>query len=275
MPPPLPLLLQRRVTVLKRLHPCSSRKRHVEVPTLAQHKALKVSAGSTAQWVTEAQTAKQHGVASARADPKEPDAQGEAAEAAMEQAEEEPMPREAEDHESTGAKVPSVAQATEVKAPRTSEAEATEAEVPRTIEAVVAEAGAPETTKAGAMEAGEQVASLAARVKELEEELTRVASDRNTFRSRAKEATASTKALAGQLGTEQGAHLLTKGALAKALKVAKASRTEAMAWKGKVDGLEKEAFVVVQVVLEAKIERQNALWSAARTAYEALEVEGV
>ena len=39
----------------------------------------------------------------------------------------------------------------------------------------------------------------------------------------------STKAIAGQLGVEQGAHLLTKGALAEALKVAEASRVEALA----------------------------------------------
>ena len=76
--------------------------------------------------------------------------------------------------------------------------------------------------------AQEQVAPLAARFKELEEELTRVASDRNTFRSRAEEVTASAKAFAGQLGAEQGTHLLTKGALAEALKVVEASRTEAM-----------------------------------------------
>ena len=36
------------------------------------------------------------------------------------------------------------------------------------------------------------------------------------------------KALAGQLGVEQGVHLLTKIALAEALKVAEASRTEAV-----------------------------------------------
>ena len=77
--------------------------------------------------------------------------------------------------------------------------------------------------KAEAATAQEQVAPLAARVKELEEELTRVAGDRDTFRSRAKEAMASTKALGGQLGVEQGAHLLAKGALAEALEVAKTS----------------------------------------------------
>ncbi|XP_066314898.1 uncharacterized protein [Miscanthus floridulus] len=92
--------------------------------------------------VTEAQTTIQRGVASARADPKEPNAQGEAAEAAMEQAEEEaPMPREAEARESARAKAPLVAEATEAEAPRASEAEATEAGVPRIIEARVAEAG--------------------------------------------------------------------------------------------------------------------------------------
>ncbi|XP_066369411.1 uncharacterized protein [Miscanthus floridulus] len=174
--------------------------------------------------------------------------------------------------------------------------------------------------KAEAAMAQEQVAPLVARVKELEEELTRVAGDRDTFRSRAEEATASAKALAGQLGAEQGAHLLTKGALAEALEVAEASRTEALVWKGKVDelgkeasraaeasrvevqrwkekaeaswveaqrwkekteGLEKEvsrvaeASVAVQAVLEAEVEGHNVLQSAARTACEALEVEGV
>ena len=64
---------------------------------------------------------------------------------------------------------------------------------------------------------------MAARVKELEEELTRVAGDRDAFRSRAREATASVKALARQLGTEQGAHQLMKGALDEALKVAEVS----------------------------------------------------
>ena len=45
--------------------------------------------------------------------------------------------------------------------------------------------------------AQEQVTPLAARVKELEEELTRVASDRDAFSSRAREAMASIKALTG------------------------------------------------------------------------------
>ena len=83
--------------------------------------------------------------------------------------------------------------------------------------------------KAEVTTAQEQAVSLAAPIKELEEELTRVVGERDTFRSRAKEATASAKAIAGQLGVEQGAHLLTKGALAEALKVAKASRVDALA----------------------------------------------
>ena len=62
----------------------------------------------------------------------------------------------------------------------------------------------------------------------MEEELTRVAGDRDAFRSRAEEATASGKALAGQLGAEQSAHQLMKGALDEALMVVEASWTEAV-----------------------------------------------
>ena len=90
--------------------------------------------------------------------------------------------------------------------------------------------------KAEAATAQEQIAPLAARIKKLEEELTRVAGERDTFRSQAKEAMASAKAIGGQLGAEQGAHLLTKGALAEALKVAEASRAKALVWKGKAEG---------------------------------------
>ena len=71
--------------------------------------------------------------------------------------------------------------------------------------------------------AQEQLAPLAARVKELEEELTRAASDQDAFRAQAVEATASATALAGQLGVEQSAHQLTKGALDEALAAAEAS----------------------------------------------------
>ena len=74
--------------------------------------------------------------------------------------------------------------------------------------------------------AREQAAPLAAWIKELEEELTQVASERDAFRSRAAQLEVSAKAITGQLGVEQGAHLLTKGALAEALTVAEASRVE-------------------------------------------------
>ena len=83
--------------------------------------------------------------------------------------------------------------------------------------------------KAEAATAREQVAPLAARVKELEEELTRVASERDALLSRAEEATVSAMAVARQLGAEQGTHLLMKGALDEALKVAEASRVDALA----------------------------------------------
>jgi len=51
--------------------------------------------------------------------------------------------------------------------------------------------------KAEATMAREQAVPLAARIKELEEELTRVASEWDSFRSRAEEATASAKATTG------------------------------------------------------------------------------
>ena len=54
--------------------------------------------------------------------------------------------------------------------------------------------------------ARERVAPLATRVKELEEELIRVASERDASRSQAGEATTLSKVLAGQLGAEQSAH---------------------------------------------------------------------
>ena len=51
--------------------------------------------------------------------------------------------------------------------------------------------------KVKAAMAQEQLTPLAARVKELEEELTRAVSDRDAFRGRATDATASAAALAG------------------------------------------------------------------------------
>ena len=83
--------------------------------------------------------------------------------------------------------------------------------------------------KAEAATAREQVAPLAARVKELEEELTWVAGERDALFSQAEKASVSAKAVAAQLGEEQGAHALTKGALDEALKVAEASWVDALA----------------------------------------------
>ncbi|XP_066322351.1 uncharacterized protein [Miscanthus floridulus] len=308
LPPPPPLWM--RVAVAKRLLPRSNRKRPADELPLASLKALKVSPGSSSHWVVEAQAAIQRGVASTRADSKEPTTQGGAAEVTPTQAGEGVLPpREGKAHESDRAGVPLVAEA-----PRASEAEATEAGAPKTaetaaagvgvsttIEATMVEAGAPEIVEAMTAEAGApmiteadvmaarpsaqeaemkaaealvapldqlqrqkglltganellaarsvevedlwlccadvrvevvtaqgQVAPLTARVKELEEELTRVAGDRDAFRSRAEEATASGKAVAGQLGVEESAHQLTKGALDEALTVVEASPTEAV-----------------------------------------------
>ena len=91
-------------------------------------------------------------------------------------------------------------------------------------------------TKVEVATAQTQLAPLAARVKELEEELTRAVSDRDAFRSWAEEATASGKALAGQLGAEESAHWLTKGALNEALAAVEASRIEAVVLRGMVEG---------------------------------------
>ncbi|XP_066361208.1 uncharacterized protein [Miscanthus floridulus] len=113
----------------KRLQSRSSRKRPMEVPTLAPLKALKVSPSSTAHWVVEAQAAIQH--------------------------------------ESDGVEAPPVVEATEVEAPRASEAEATEVRVPRTTEATAAGAGAPGTTEATVAEADVSAAKPAAQELEM------------------------------------------------------------------------------------------------------------
>ena len=101
----------------------------MEVPALAPHKALKVSASSTAQQAAEAQAAVQRGAASAGADLEGPVVQEEASGAATEQTKEEgPTPRVVEAHESDGAGAPPVAKAgSKAEAPRTSEAKMVEA----------------------------------------------------------------------------------------------------------------------------------------------------
>ena len=56
-----------------------------------------------------------------------------------------------------------------------------------------------------------------------------MAGEWDAFFSQAKEATVSAKAVAAQLGEEQGAHAWTKGTLDEALKAVKASRVDALA----------------------------------------------
>ncbi|XP_066385393.1 pre-mRNA-processing ATP-dependent RNA helicase prp5-like [Miscanthus floridulus] len=141
----------------QRVEGASNRKRQAEAPALAPRKALRVSTSSTARWVVDVQVALWCGAASARADPKEPVAQGEATEAAMMQAgEEAPTPREAEAIESGEAEVPSIAEVIEgeVEAPRTFKAEVAEAGASRASEAEVADAGAPRNIEAEVAEAG-------------------------------------------------------------------------------------------------------------------------
>ncbi|XP_066381827.1 uncharacterized protein [Miscanthus floridulus] len=165
----------------------------------------------------------------------------------------------------------------------------------------VADAEETDAVKQPAPLLGEGSSALV-RIKELEEELTRAISNRDAFRSRAEEATASSKALAGQLGEEESAHLLTKGTLNEALASVEASQIEAMVLRGTVEELGSEvsraaaetrrweqkakeseaefaraaeASSAVQTVLDNKIEEHEALKHAALSACEALEVEGV
>ncbi|XP_066365554.1 uncharacterized protein [Miscanthus floridulus] len=149
--------------------------------------------------------------------------------------------------------------------------------------------------KVEAATAQTQLTPLAARVMELEEELTRVVSDRDAFRSWAEEATASSKTLTGQMGAEESAHRLTKELGSEASRAAEASRVEAQRLKEKAEAYqaktrcweqkakESEAEIIqaakassaVQTVLETEIGEHEALKRAALSACEALEVEGV
>ena len=135
---------------------------------MAPLKALKVNPGSTAHWVAEAHAALHRGVASARADPKEPATPRGATEAALTQeGEVAPPPRDGEAHGSDAVEVPLAAETTRTEVPGVSQAGATETAVLGTIEAAavgtgalttaeatMAEAGAPQTTEATMAEAG-------------------------------------------------------------------------------------------------------------------------
>ncbi|XP_066309927.1 uncharacterized protein [Miscanthus floridulus] len=249
--PPPPPLLRVRDAVRKLLCPHSSQNHQAKAPALAPRKALKA--------------ALRHGAASAKADLKEPVAQGEATEAATKQVgEEAPMLREARALESGEAEAPSIAEATEgeVKAPRTSEAKVAEArasraskaevanaEAPRTTEAEVAKAGAPRTTEAEVVDAGLATAEAG---------------------------------LGAAKPAAQDAEMEAGQALVPPL-VQDPPPSQENTWEVEPAclgaGLNKEvshvaeASVIVQAVLEAEIQERKQ--RAAHTACEALEVRGV
>ncbi|XP_066361515.1 uncharacterized protein [Miscanthus floridulus] len=115
-----------------------------------------------------------------------------------------------------------------------------EARAPETAEVVITEARALEVAKAIVMaarpsvqEAEMQAAEASVVPLELE--------TRSLGKSRAEEATASGKALTGQLGVEESAHRLTKGALNEAIAAVEASQIEAVVLKGTVEELGSEA----------------------------------
>ncbi|XP_066323517.1 uncharacterized protein [Miscanthus floridulus] len=225
--------------------PSSLQKHLVEDPALVPRKALKVNISSSAHQAAEAQAGVQRGAASSGAVSKEAAAQEKGAEAAAERVEEEePTPRD-------------------VVSLRAKEAGAS-----TIVEAIEGEAGAPKASEAELATAKEQSAPLVAKIKELEEE-------RDAFRSRAQEATASAKALAEQLGAEQSEHQLTKVALAEATKAAEASRAEALDWKSKAEDLEKEASqvakasIAAQAALDVEVREHEALRSAVQDDEEA------
>ncbi|XP_066384789.1 uncharacterized protein [Miscanthus floridulus] len=161
------------------------------------------------------------------------------------------------------------------------EMEAAEASVAPLVQGPLLLRESARETEVEAVTTQTQLAPLVAWVKELEEELTCAVSDRDASRGRAAEATASAASLAGQLGAEQRALQLTKGALYEALAAAKASQTEAVVWRGMVEESEAEvtraaeASSAVQMVLDNEIGEHEALKRAALSACEALEVEGV
>ncbi|XP_066347807.1 uncharacterized protein [Miscanthus floridulus] len=270
--------------------PLSFWKHQAEAPALAPRKALKVSTSSTAQWVMEAQATIQRGTALAKAALKEPDAQGEATEAATQRAgDEAPMSLEAEAHKLDRAEAPLVAKATEgeAKVPKTSEAEVTEVGASRTTEAELAEAGALETTEAEVGEADVGAVELVAQEAETEVGQASVpppVQDPPPLQESAQEveeleAWSLEKLLFLQRERDVWDQLQRqKDLLAYANELLSAQSTEVedlhlrlekeVSWAAK-------ASVEVQAVLEVEIEEHNTLQSAARTTCEALEVEGV
>ncbi|XP_066347736.1 uncharacterized protein [Miscanthus floridulus] len=175
------------------------------------------------------------GAASARANLKGPVAQGEATKAAMKQAGEE-------------APMPREARALEsgkAEAPSIAEATESEAEAPRTSEAEVVEAGASRDSEAKVVDTG------APRTTEAEVAEAGLGAEESVAQD-AKTDVGQASVPPSVQDPPPSQERLKK----EASRVAKAS-------------------VVVQAVLEAKIQEHNALQSAARTTYEALEVGGV
>ncbi|XP_066316326.1 uncharacterized protein [Miscanthus floridulus] len=266
-----------------------SRKRPVDELPLAPLKALKVSPGSSTHWVAEAQAAIQCSAVSAKADPKEPAAQGGAAEVTPTQMREGVLPPcEGEAHESNGAGVPLVteafgvseAKATEARAPKTTETamaavgvststEATVAEAgaPETVEAIIAEAGAPKITKAIVMGARPSVQE--AEMKAAEASVAPLVQGPPLLRESAREAEV------------EAYHLKEEAEALRWKEKAKAYWVETRRWELKAKESEvevtraAEASSAVQTVLKTEIGEHEALKRAVLSAYEALEVEGV
>ncbi|XP_066373374.1 uncharacterized protein [Miscanthus floridulus] len=214
-----------------------------------------------------------------------------------------PPPHEGEARELDGAEVPSVAEATEIEAPGVSEAEAMEARAPRTAEgaaavarapattkATMAEAGAPGTTEATMAEAGAPGTTEAMMVEAGAPGTTEadvIAARLSAQEVEMKAAEASVAPLVQgppslrESAREAEVHLISSDDTSRAQEVVDAKVASAVEQPVLTPELEKEvtqaaeASAVVQAVLETEIGEHDALKSAARTAYEALEVEGV
>lgn len=82
----------------------------------------------------------------------------------------------------------------------------------------------------------EQAAPLAVRVKELEEDLARLATERDTTQAKAEQEATAAKTLEEELGTLKTAYQLQGGSLAEAREAAQASQEEALRWRRKAEG---------------------------------------
>ncbi|XP_066384863.1 uncharacterized protein [Miscanthus floridulus] len=215
-----------------------------------------------------------------------------------------PPPHEGEAHESDEAKVPSVAEATEVEAPRVSEAKAMEAEAPRTAKAAAAGAEAPATTEATMAEAGApgttEANVIAARpsapeveMKVAEASVTPLAQGPPSLWESAREVEVHLISSDDTSRVQEAVDAEVAGAVEQPVPTPGEGSSALVRSRDDPKGeplfvledtaeeLEKEvtqaaeASAAVQAVLETKIGEHDALKSVARTACEALEVEGV